>query len=301
MNDISYRIVIAFFLISGIASCGNAKAETTGTPTDGEVAALELPVLPDSLVIPQERAAYALDHFWDAMDFVTDDRCLDTLFVEQTFANFLAILSVAQDDVAQKAVSKLLDKVSSREAARELISYVVDKYLDEPGSPMRNEDQLMMFLRHTAADESLPSVVREVAAIRLSHAEKNRPGTVPADFHILTSDGQRTTLHKCLNGMQTIVMFYDPDCEHCMDIKKRLAEVNLHEGMQVVAIDVVGDKAAWEANNASMPSGWIVGFALDPIEEEETYVFREMPTFYVIGSDGKISMKDPDPRAILGD
>ena len=71
---------------------------------------------------------------------------------------------------------------------------------------------------------NIPEATRQRSAFRLTQALKNRRGTTGADFRFIGRDGTESTLHRALRGAaQTIVMFYDPDCEVCADVEKRLA------------------------------------------------------------------------------
>ncbi|MDE6270847.1 MAG: DUF5106 domain-containing protein [Muribaculaceae bacterium] len=303
MSTTKSRLLAAGLALLALAACRNGKTEAEEAPTRfvaGAPGQLLLPAVPDSIADTGDRAAYVARHFWEALDFGRDARALDTAFMEQTFANFLAVLGVTPPYAARDAVTNFLNRAAATPATHDLALHISDRYLDDPNSPMRNEEQLMMFLLHSAADTTLEPARREAAAIRLEIARKNLPGTPPADFSLLMADGRRSTLRACLSGHATLMMFYDPDCEQCKEITKRLAELELPETLQILAIDMTGDKKRWMRTKASMPAAWSVVFALDPIEEEETYVFRATPTFYLVGEDGKIILKDPDPSAILG-
>lgn len=95
-------------------------------------------------------------------------------------------------------------------------------------------------------------------------------------------------------------MFYDPECENCKEIKERLAQTQFPETIKIIAIDPTGNRNRWERTKNGMPSQWIVGFALDNIDDDEIYIMKAMPTFYIIGDDRKVILKDPAPGRIIG-
>lgn len=279
-------------------SADDSKNSSLKQEATGDSLLLAMPAVPEELKTPEERAAYISAHFWDAMDFVNDSRSLDTAFVEQNFANYLAVLSVTPEEDAQKSVSRLLSDASGSDKAYGLLKHVILRYLDDPNSPMRSEELLVFFLKEWSKPSESDEAVRVRAEHRLSEVMKNRRGTLAADFRIVGSDGKETTLLKSLKG-ETIVMFYDPDCEQCREAKELLAKSQLPEGVALMAIDIAGNRRLHEQTKGSMPKNWSVWYDLEGIEDSEKYVFKAMPTFYVLGADGTVLMKDPPIEALL--
>lgn len=304
-NKTRTAAIVMLTAILGISICSCKGNSTGGKPTSSmnqmaseDSLQLPLPAVPEELRSPEERAAFVSSHFWDALDFSRDSRSLDTAFIEQNFANYLAVLSVTPEADARKAVSRLLTESAKSEKADGLLRHVIVKYLDDPNSPMRSEDLLIYFLEEWSKPEERDEALRLRAEHRLSEVLKNRRGTRAADFRITGNDGKETTLLKTLKG-ETIVMFYDPDCEQCREAKELLAKSPLPEGVELMAIDIAGDRRRHEATKGSMPAAWTVWFDSEGIEDNEKYVFQAMPTFYVLGADGTVLMKDPPIETFL--
>lgn len=293
--------------VSGFLLCGCGGNSGGGRQMTSEVAAmsvdsmeLALPEVPADLKEPGERAAFVSLHFWDALDFGRDSRSLDTAFVEQNFANYLTVLAVTPEEDAQKAVARLLSEAGKSEGASGLLRYVAEHYLDDPNSPMRSEELYIYFLWEWISASESEEGVRLRAEHRLGEAMKNRRGEIATDFRLVRRDGAESTLLKELGAGETLVMFYDPDCEQCKEIKGELAVAPLPEGVKVIAIDVTGDRKRFEATKRDMPESWTVGFDLEGVEDNERYIFRAMPTFYVLASDGRVLLKDPPVETIMG-
>ncbi len=260
---------------------------------------LPMPAVPDSLWDAEERAAFVAEHFWDELDFGQDSRSLDTAFMEQNFVNYLAVLSVTPKSVVQSAIVRLRVKAKVSPEAADLLDDVAYRYLDDPNSPMRNEELFILFARDWSADHSLPEERRARANYRLNQAMKNRVGTKGSDFAFLNRNGENTTLYRSFGDGMTLVMFYDPDCEQCTAVKEQLMLSQINDNVKMIAIDTMGDRDKWAEDKGSFPEEWTVGFATDPIEEEEIYVIRAMPTFYLFDMDGTVVMKDPPVEKVL--
>lgn len=285
------------------ASPGGAKEadSATAAPASGDVATLPLPAVPAEMTEPADRAAFVTAHFWDALDFGSDPQALDSAFMEQNFANFLSVLAVTPSEQAQHAVDNLLSRSLERPEAFDILWWVTTHYLDDPNSPMRDEELLILFLRHASADNNIPEATRQRSAFRLTQALKNRRGTTGADFRYIGRDGTESTLHRALRGAaQTIEMFYDPDCEVCADVEKRLAsdqELNsrIKSGeVQILAIDPFGtDPEEWSRHAATLPEQWTVGRSPGgEVDEKEIYDIRATPTIYILDSAGTVIGKD---------
>ena len=109
---------------------------------------------PEMLETPQDRAEYMAEHWWDK--FADDSRaypCDSTLVsgvsrevVEQKFANWVNVLSMVDYPHAAKSVRRLYDKAlkcERKDTASNVFDTfrtLVEKYLYDPNSPMRNED-----------------------------------------------------------------------------------------------------------------------------------------------------------------
>lgn len=299
---ISHRIKAFIFLVCLFAAtliygCSNRgvasddKENICVLSSDGE-SGLPLPAVPDSLFLPQDRAGYAVTHFWDALDDVSPSLRGDTAFMEQSFANFIALLPYVSEAVCDTAVVRLVSHVRPVLSDYTLLAEIARKYLDDPNSPMRSEELFIVFLRHFAADPALPEAMRLRAADRLGQAMKNRPGTLAADFSLVTRNGSRSTFRRQLAADTTIVMFYDPDCSHCREITERLIAMGSSLRYRVLAVDVAGDRQLWESSNYSLPQSWQVTFATDPVDDDEIYVLPALPSFYLIAPDATIILKD---------
>lgn len=286
-------LMSAFMLTACSASDSSTTSVAESAVADSDTLGFSLPVVPDTLRSVEERAAYVVSHYWDAMDFTDRSLSLDTAFIEQNFANFISILPVAPEAVADSAVRQLLDRSAVDPDALALITGTAETYLDHPNSPMRDEETYILFLRNIIASPRLSDDEKLRPRHRLEEALKNRPGTPATDFSILLRNGSTSTLRKLLGRADaTLLIFYDPDCEHCKQIIGQIAAVSFPPGVQVLAVDAEEDRDLWQQTAATLPAGWEVGFATTPILDRELYTLPASPTLYVISSEGTVIMKD---------
>ena len=303
MRGFMLKILVFCLVALILTGCGgnnSQRKDKISQPTESvaTVRKLPFPVPPDSLVVPEERAAFVAKHFWDTLDFRSRE-AVDTAFIEQNFANFLGVIAMTPRDGAYSAIGKLLSRAAVAPEASQLLDGIVDKYLDDPNSPMRDEEIYILFLENVRNGKGVSDEKKERAIYKLGQAMKNRKGTTATDFHFVTREGKLSTLLNSLGDGMTLLMFYDPDCTQCAEVKEMLEKTPLQPGMRILAIDVAGDRELWDKTKEKMPQEWMTGFATDPIDDEELYVLPALPTFYLLDSDGTVLLKDPPVEQLI--
>ncbi len=297
-----------------LASCSKAVTHESATgaiavststvsginATAGETKELPLPVVPASMISPKERAAYILDHFWDAMDFGNRSLSLDTAFMEQNFANFASLFDYADSTDLSNSVNKLMERAETDKDVYLLLSEIAEKYLYEPNSPMYDEEHFIMFIRAQTESRQFDESSKERTRYLLETALKNRRGTMASDFRYTDRYGKHTKLLNAVKGQVfTVLIFYDPDCGHCKETIDILRSIDFPSGIKVLAIDAEGDRDHWEASKESLPADWEVGYATDDILGDERYVLPAMPTIYLIDRYGRVVLKDATPVQLV--
>ena len=143
-------------------------------------AAFRLPDVPAALTEPAERADYLALHYWDRFDFADTTLVRRPEITEQAFADFVCILPYAPR--AGAAVDSLFARA---EVAKGMFCHFMelgDKYLDEPASPLYNEELYALFLRAQLDSPLLEEVEKIGPRTRLAVMSKNRPGDRAEDF-----------------------------------------------------------------------------------------------------------------------
>lgn len=301
MKPVTITISLLILTVATLSGCrdrsqsvNNEAAPATATATAQPDS--YLPTVPDSLHNVEDRAAYAACHYWDAIDFSNASLISDTAFIEQHFSNFIAILSMAPEHKAAEAVDTLMQRADRSPQMFHTVTDFAESYLDHPNSPMRNEEIYILFLHSILKSQQLPDIEKIRYRHRLDEAMKNRPGTQAADFRYINRDGIPASLHSSLKKARTtMLIFYDPECEHCKQIMDMAASLPLSPDKQIIAIDAENDRDVWDSSKNTLPVEWTVGFATTPILDNELYSLPGSPTLYILDSEGTVIMKDPAP------
>ncbi len=300
--------LLTITLIAGAAatfvSCSGSAKQSGGDVAESMEKAsakpteLPMPIIPPECDTPELRVRYALGAYWNALDFSDHSLSLDTVFMEQSFSNFIA-LTQYEPTAARPAMEHLVENASADTLATIFVWEIADKYLNEPNSPMRDAELYRTFLVALGKSPVVTDAYRDKLNYQTAIANLNRPGAVPNDFRYVTRDGKRKSLLTSAKGSVTMVIFYDPDCENCKGIMGDIAAATLPEGLKVIAVDVEDDRELWEKTAGNLPAEWEVGYTTDNLDEERLYHLPALPTIYLLDSEGRVLLKDPTPRTAI--
>ena len=289
-----------------VAGCGQRKAE--------QFQALPFPdVLPPAMMEdPQDRAEYMAQNMWNSLTDPSRTYPCDSLLVsgvrrtdvEQKFANWTQVLGMSSRPVAEKSVSRLYDRALACEKKDtssnvfETFASLVDKYLFDPNSPLRDEDLYGAYASRLAAYEGYTEVQKEKYARDARLCALNKVGTKAADFRFADRRGKIRTLYG-VEAPYTLLFFSNPGCEACMSIIDVLKEDPQISGMissgrlKVLNIYIDEDLDAWRSYMPVYPDEWYNGFDPDFVIRNETlYNVRAIPSLYLLDSDKTVLLKD---------
>lgn len=225
--------------------------------------------------------------------------------MEQNFSNFISVLPYAEEEARKHAVETLLGKAEADSAGYVLLRDIAEKYLYEPNSPMLSEEFYILFLERLVKSPILGEYGRQRAYRQLDAACKNRPGMTAADFAYTTREGNKTTLHQTDTEGELLLIFYDPDCEHCKEVmgdlqaNKAFCDVVASGNIKVLAIYSDEDYELWKRTAGLLPKEWTVGYDGGTLQENGSYVLRAMPTLYLLDREKKVILKDVQPAQLL--
>lgn len=292
------KVLAALLLIAPLPALGQEADTLTYLP---------LPDVPSSLRTPETRVAYIVSRFWDTLDFKTDTlKTRDTDFMERNLANYLSLFPIADTATLMSAVGKLVADAGMDTQSLSVLVELIEKYLYEPESPVYNEEYYGIFI-----NSFLRAPVQEYERIRLlaqwELIQKNRPGTPAADFTYETSAGERMRMWETGKGKPLLLVFYEPDCGHCMEVMEELkameglrAMVELGELTVLAVFPGFDDRETWHKTLGYLPSVWTTGFNNGTIYTEGLYVMHRMPTLYLLDEHRRVVVKDLSSEHLAG-
>ncbi len=266
----------------------------TSVDVESGVEQLELPIVPDSLKLPSDRASFLLRHFWDNMDFADQRYSRNEAFMEQNFVNFISVMMIADTQSIIDAVLALYERAEADQMLPAMLDALAEDYLYGVDSPMRNEDIYMAYLDGRLASPSADEAVRLRAEYQKAAAMRNRPGTQASDFSVVDRNGREFMLSESVTSANTptLLIFYDPDCEDCHLTMRKLSHGKQFSALNIVAVYAGDDEERWLDDSAKMPEDWIVVCATMPIEEDGVFDIPVTPTIYLIDKKMNVILKN---------
>ena len=311
MNMKISPFIISVIAVVSIAGCGQRKAE--------QFQALPFPdVMPPAMMEdPQDRADYMALNMWNSLADPSRTYPCDSLLVsgvrkadvEQKFANWVQVLGMSSRPVAEKSVGRLYDRALACEKKDtssnvfETFASLVEKYLFDPNSPLRDEDLYGAYASRLAAYEEYTEVQKGKYARDARLCALNKVGSKAADFRFADRRGKMRTLYG-VEAPYTLLFFSNPGCEACMSIINVLKDDPQISGMissgrlKVLNIYIDEDLDAWRSYMPIYPEEWHNGFDPDFVIRNETlYNVRAIPSLYLLDSEKTVLLKDaPENR-----
>ena len=262
-------------------------------------------------------AEYLAEHWWDGLTDLQRNYPSDSMLVsgvsrgdvEQKFANWTVILNAVDYNHAVTSVNRLFDRAllcEKKDTASnvfEVMNDVMEKYLYDPNSPMRNEDLYGPYIHRLAQCELVDEGMKQAYSFDARMCELNRVGTKATDFRFSDSKGKIRRLYD-IKADYTILFFSNPGCTACLDIINALKSFSqVAEGIKsgrlaVMNIYIDEDLKAWKDYMPIYPTEWYNGYDPDyVIRTDILYNVRAIPSLYLLDRDKNVIMKDaPENR-----
>lgn len=286
-------------------SCGTKgkdKSVSSNPESRMEVAVgFPLPVIPDTILLPELRKEFLLEHYWDNFPFADTATVANREAISEGCLTFLDLLADGETSPLLRKASwdTLSASIVGEEKAYEAFSDFIRESLFDSNSTRYNEELYAEFLqslsRHIAPDDARQSTFR----FRIDLIRRNAPGTPATDFSYYTPTGRKSTLSRTrVHGNRLLLLFYDPECGHCEEIigkikrDDRLAEMIQADKATVLAVYTEGNDSVWRTSIAGMPSSWTVATDREQIKEQALYDLKAMPTLYLLDDNRRVLLKD---------
>lgn len=312
-----------------MVSCGNVGSGSKGSKagasgpsghskagSEKENVTRKFPMVkfPAVLGSADEISEYLAEHYFDSFTAVdkSSNYLCDSLHIagvsnddfEQAFANYCAILDNVPLTTARKGMARLFDRIAACQEADSTSNIfsrtvdVVDRYLYDPNSPMRNEDYYCPFAEKKSQYAGYEEYQRERFAREARLSALNRVGTKATDFVFADKTGKRYHLYG-IKADKIILFFSNPGCKACAEIIEALKSYTQMDDMiasgelAVLNIYIDEDRANWYEYMPVYPESWYNGYDPDyTIRTEILYDVRAIPSLYLLDADKTVLMKD---------
>ena len=200
-----------------------------------------------------------------------------------------------------KATKLFYDLAFSTSWGKKHYSQMINHYLDNPNSPLRNDVVYVHFLRNIRPYYANDAAARQRYTFKLTQAKKNLPGEPATDFTYTERNGQQGKLSN-IQAKFTLLFFHDPDCENCKRIMPyAVAEDQLkRQDVAVLAIYADKDYEAWRKDVRTYPANWIDAYSPNgEITQKLLYYLPATPSFYLLDANKKVILKDAPLDTVL--
>ena len=255
-------------------------------------------------------ASLALPHIAVAESPIRGE--LRRLFVDMANADSISTVFMVDSIYAQARASGKLDDVDL-----EIETMLYDYWSDD------FDERLFEFFIDGRMRGSMFSEVSKARAGYIKEIlNRNKPGSIAADFCVIMRDGNESSLHKMISSIENddkedwkknevvtdccptaqsnvLLMFYDPDCDDCREAKAQLLTNPEFSNLKVIAIYSGEDVSLYESTLPEMPRNWLVGRAIESVEEAGLYDFMTMPTLYLLDFNGRVVLRNAKLKEIL--
>lgn len=304
--------VIAFAALM-LMGCGPRRA-----PAAQSTRSFPRVEIPSLYTDSDSRTLWLANHYWDKyLDTANTAWAADSLngiiplTLEQEIGTYSALLEAIPVQDGKVAVERYYSQLEAFALAnptsavfREMIR-LTRNYLNDPNSPVRNDDLYQSFAKGLAGCPFLPATERARYDWEAGMLDLNRVGSKAADLAYIDIKGKRGTLYG-VEAEYTVLVFGNPDCTACLELMKHIssvpqAQVMLNLGsLKVLDIYIDDDVAGWLAKADTYPSAWINGYDCEKaINDRHLYHVRAIPSIYLLDRDKTVILKDAPEGRLL--
>lgn len=327
---------------NGVATTSGSAAATPTIAPGAQYRDFPMPKLPSTMMDRESKAEYLAEHYWEAYFAGSATACKATACkatagsgaagngaaakfindtsavlgvkkpaLEQAMANYIRILDSCPLAQAQKSITKLFEGVSAAQTADStthayvIFRELVEKYMYDPNSPLRDEDYFLPYVSALATSPLTEEDLRPSYEFQAQMCSLNRAGTPAPDFKFKTPEGKIRSLYG-VNAYATVLFFSNPGCTACKEITEALTSIpdvgNLVASGRLAIVNIYIDEELdkWREYLPNYPSYWICGYDHKYIIRKDLlYNVRAIPSLYLLDAEKKVICKDAPTEKLM--
>lgn len=275
--------------------------------------------VPSTITDIPSRIEYTTEHFWDrflSLDttFVCDSVLVNGITqaeLEQAMGNWAYIAGMAPVSSGRNGAEALYHKLESFSQAfsdtvvASSVIPLVEKYLYDPNSPVRNEDVYQRFADLLSRSSLVDEGRRMTYAYDAGMAALNSVGTPAADFRFTDTEGRIRSLYG-IKADYLLLIFGNPGCGACKELMDaissdgHISSLIASGRLKVADIYIDNEVDDWKSHINEYPAAWINGYDhLFSIRTDRTYHIRAIPSMYLLDASKKVILKDANQEVVL--
>jgi len=308
--------IVAILALAGVIFSGCKTAKKAELLKDVPFPEVKIPSL---VTDPEERAVWIAENMWNGLvdtsrhGFLCDSSHISGIKkeeVESKVGLYTSILGRIPLEKARECTASLFSKIEALEKKDtssnvfEGMTALLQSYLYDPNSPVRNED---IWEPYVSALSKSPLAGNMALAYdyEAKMCSLNRVGTPAADFSFKTLDGRTESLYGIPSPM-TLLFFSNPGCENCKQIIDYLCssekiESAISKGeLSVVNIYIDENVKDWMDYAVTYPVTWHNGYDFKyAIRTDVLYNVRAIPSLYILDKEKKVIFKDAPQETVF--
>ena len=255
----------------------------------------QLPNIPDSLVTPDVRSEYLIEHYWDGFEIENRAYLEARDIVEQAFVDFTSIMRIASRESTMKAIAILLNRASTDEDILLMYADIADKYLYSGEGNFVSEEAYLPFLEAVLDSKKVDKLYKLRYSYQYDVLTKNQLGMQVTDFEYKLPGKDKKNRIKKLKSPFILLYINDPECEDCslttlrLSVSQALLKEIRAGRLMVLSVYPDGETDEWLNAVKDYPQEWIVASMENG---DRCFDLRIMPALYLLDKDKKIILRN---------
>lgn len=252
----------------------------------------QLPIIPDSLQLLQERTDFMVKHYWDFCDLKKAFSSRDKM--SEAFDTYLSFMPYASADVVYASVDNFMKKISKDGKNVLFIGELAEQKLYSDTAIIQSDELFLRFANAVVNNKK----VDKTAKLRYQHlvniVSNSQPGKIAPSFDYTDIYNSTGTFTVDTTKVCTVLFFNDPECSDCNMARIRLnadaiTRILIEKGkVDIVSIYASEPNQEWIEQAMDYPKEWLT---VASEEVNDLYDMRSTPVFYLLNPNGAIVLR----------
>ena len=250
----------------------------------------------DNPAIVEEKLNYLALHYFDNYDFNDENLLFSPVLFNKLMTYYSKLIINIPDSINKASDLLLVKSMKSPEVYRFILNTLISTF--DLSGDLPNDEAFVYLADNYYLNELAPWVNEEFLGRLRTHITDLRPtlvGSVAPALSLSDTLGNLKSI-KEINACFTLVLFWNPDCEHCIDFMaelNKICKIYPSTYFQVYTVLATDNEKLWRSFLRKNSFPWISVF--DSTKKNEfidTYKLFMIPRMYLLDSEKRIVRKD---------